>query len=53
MAETDPPIDESTSLGEVRKAMSFLKDGRVSGVSNISAELFKGGSEAMVCRLTN
>ena len=44
-----PPIDVAVpSLAEVRAAVARLRGGGAPGVCNISAELLKGGGEAMI-----
>ena len=45
----DPPINVSApSLAEVREAVARLKSGKAPGVCGISAELLKGGGDAMI-----
>ena len=49
IAAADPPVDETPpSLAEVREAVNKLKGGKAAGVCNVSAEMLKGGGEAMI-----
>ena len=48
----DPPIcDDSSSLTEVRRAISKLKSGKAAGIWGIPAELLKAGGEPMAREL--
>ena len=48
--DADPPIDETaSSIGDVKEAVAKLRVGKAAaGICNISAELLKGGGEAMI-----
>ena len=47
--DADPPIDETApSIDDVKEAVAKLRGGKAAGICNISAELLKAGSEAMI-----
>ena len=44
MLDADPPINETApSIDDVKETVAKLKDGKVAGISNVSAELLKAG----------
>ena len=47
--DADPPIDDTApSIGDVKEAVAKLRGEKAAGICNISAELLKGGGEAMI-----
>ena len=49
MLDPDPPINEiGPSIDDVKEAVAKLRGGKAAGVCNISAELLKHGSKAMI-----
>ena len=49
MLDADPLIDETApSIDYVKEAVAMLRGGKATGVLNISVELLKARSEAMI-----
>ena len=47
--DADPPIDETApSIGDIKEAVAKLMGRKAVGICNISAELLKGGGEALI-----